>query len=438
MDISFYLKRPNAEQETTLFARISYGKEQIKYYIPLKIHPDYWNVKTQKARETKKFPESPEFNSRLGKIKSDISTCFSNYLNNNGNEIPQPDVIKELLDKELKPKKKPKPKETVKTFFEFFQELIDKTKNGGRVQPITGKPYSKATIQIYNNTLNRLKVFQDTRKRVIDFNTIDIDFYTDFTQYLSKRLKMRNETIGLSTNTIGKDIKIIKVIMNEAQERGLHNNNQYKSSKFSTVSEETDSIYLNEKELQDLAELDLSDNKTLENVRDQFLIGSYTGLRFSDFSILTPEQIKDGFIDIKVQTKTGQPIIIPIHSIVLGILEKYNGALPRSLSNPRTNDYLKQIGKKVPSLKTVISKTFTKGGLRITKNFEKWELLCTHTARRSFSTNEYLAGTPSITIMAITGHRTEKAFLRYIKLTPDEHAKLLKTMWGNRNNLKAV
>jgi hypothetical protein len=40
--------------------------------------------------------------------------------------------------------------------------------------------------------------------------------------------------------------------------------------------------------------------------------------------------------------------------------------------------------------------------------------------------------------MAITGHKTEKAFLRYIKLTPNEHAKLLKTHWDNRANLKAV
>ena len=74
----------------------------------------------------------------------------------------------------------------------------------------------------------------------------------------------------------------------------------------------------------------------------------------------------------------------------------------------------------------------------MTKDYQKWELLSSHTGRRSFATNEYLAGTPSITIKAITGHKTEEAFLRYIKLTPNEHAILLKQHWDKRNKLKAV
>jgi hypothetical protein len=68
----------------------------------------------------------------------------------------------------------------------------------------------------------------------------------------------------------------------------------------------------------------------------------------------------------------------------------------------------------------------------------KWELVTTYAARRSFATNEYLAGTPTVTIIAITGHKTEKAFLRYIKLTPNEHAKLLKQHWQQRNVLKVI
>jgi len=89
-------------------------------------------------------------------------------------------------------------------------------------------------------------------------------------------------------------------------------------------------------------------------------------------------------------------------------------------------------------LHQVSSKTITKGGVKVTNNHQKWERLTTHTARRSFATNEYLAGTPTITIMAITGHKTEKAFLKYIKLTSSEHAIMLKEQWIKRNNLKAV
>jgi hypothetical protein len=65
-------------------------------------------------------------------------------------------------------------------------------------------------------------------------------------------------------------------------------------------------------------------------------------------------------------------------------------------------------------------------------------LLTTHTARRSFATNEFLAGTPTLTIMAITGHKTEKAFLRYIKLVPSDHARLLKEHWEKRKLVEST
>lgn len=429
MEISFYLKDATAKNETPIFARISYEGYKLKYYPTEKINPKYWNKTSQRAKQTGSFKEYPEFNQRLNDICSDIRTVYRSFLKEHDNQIPEPNTFKTLLDKELK--KKIPEKDLINTLFGFFEDLIKRTENGGRVQPTTGKPYSKATIQVYRNTLNRLKEFKNIRKRPIDFNTIDLEFYSDFTEYLSKRL-------NLSTNTIGKDVKTIKTVLNEATERGINTNLQYKSRRFSTTSEQTDSIYLTEQELKEIESLDLTGNSRLENVRDLFLIGCYTGLRYSDFSIIKPEQIKDGFIEIKEQSKTGNPVVIPVHTTVKQILQKYEGQLPRSISNQKTNDYLKEIGKKIPSLKKNFSRTITKAGLKVSSNFEKWELLTTHTARRSFATNEYLNGTPTITIMAITGHRTEKAFLRYIKLTPNEHAKLLKTQWEKRNHLKAV
>lgn len=428
MEVSFYLKRPDAQNETSIFARICYEGIKTKYYISEKINPSFWNKETQRAKQTNKFREYPEFNERLNNISSDIRTIYRKYLNDNSGAIPNPDKLRQLLDQEIK-KKEPET-ERVKTFFGFFEDLITQTKSGGRVQPNTGKPYSASTIQVYNNTLNRVKAFAEKYRRKIDFKSIDIDFYTDFTEYLSKRLK-------LASNTIGKDIKTIKVVMNEATERGINTNLQYKSRKFSTTSEKTESIYLSDKELKELEKLDLSENKRLESVRDLFLIGCYTGLRFSDSSKLKPENIKDGFIEI-TQTKTGEPVVIPVHPTVKQILKKYKGELPRSITNQKTNLYLKEIGKneKLKSLKIDFTRTITKGGMKVSKKFEKWELLTTHTARRSFATNEYLNGIPTVTIMAITGHKTEKAFLRYIKLTPNEHAKLLKSHWDKRNNLK--
>jgi hypothetical protein len=434
MTISFYLKRPKADIDTAIYAILFYEGFKLKYYTPEKINPKYWNTEAQKAKQTDKFKEHPEFNLRLKNWKSDAANVYRKWINDHRGTIPNPQTLKEALDRELK-KIEPK-KEQVKTFLGFFEDIVNQTRTGARLQPKTGKPYTKATIQVYANTLNRVKEFAEKKKKAIDFEKINLEFYSDFTEYLTKTLK-------LASNTIGKDIKTIKTIMNEATERGLNTNLQYRSRKFSVTSENTDSIYLTEKEIKELEALDLSGNKRLDNVRDLFLVGCYTGLRFSDCSILTPEQIKEGFIEL-TQIKTGDPIVIPVHSTVERIMSKYNGKLPRAISNQKTNDYLKDLGQQIPEgkeepiLNGKVSKTITKGGAKVTHIYNKWELLTTHTARRSFATNEYLAGTPTITIMAITGHRTEKAFLRYIKLTPNEHAKLLKLHWQKRQGLQAV
>jgi integrase len=83
----------------------------------------------------------------------------------------------------------------------------------------------------------------------------------------------------------------------------------------------------------------------------------------------------------------------------------------------------------IAGFEETVSETITKGGIRQTVNYPKSELITTHTARRSFATNQYLAGFPATSIMKITGHRTEKAFMKYIKITPREHANKLRELW---------
>jgi integrase len=80
--------------------------------------------------------------------------------------------------------------------------------------------------------------------------------------------------------------------------------------------------------------------------------------------------------------------------------------------------------------------TFTKGGEVKKDIFKKYELITSHVARRSFATNLYLVDVPSITIMKITGHKTEKSFLRYIRITQEENAnKLLNHPFFNNHKM---
>ena len=117
------------------------------------------------------------------------------------------------------------------------------------------------------------------------------------------------------------------------------------------------------------------------------------------------------------------------------ILEKYNGELPVSISNQKFNQYIKEVCKHA-GLNSMVSKSITKGGIPRSKNYKKWELVSSHTARRSFATNLYNSGFPTISIMAVTGHKTEKAFLLYIRVTPEEHAKKLREHWQKNARLR--
>ena len=200
----------------------------------------------------------------------------------------------------------------------------------------------------------------------------------------------------------------------------------YKNKNFKTVREEVNNIYLSEEELQRMIDLDLSYNRSLERVRDLFIVGCYTGLRFSDFSELKKENIVGKTFKVKT-IKTNEWVTIPLIDIVQNIMNKYkeNGnSLPKSCVNQTMNKHLKEIGRRA-KINDSFLKVRTKGRERVEQTFCKYELITTHTARRSFATNMFKRGVPSRVIMKITGHRTERAFSTYIKVSQDENAEMM-------------
>jgi integrase len=301
----------------------------------------------------------------------------------------------------------------------FYQDFIDMTAAGGRLNSKGGVIRPDAA-KYYRRALKILKEY----KQNLDYDDITLEFYNDFISHLNSK--------GFSVNTVGDNIKKLKAVMAAAMELGYHKNNAFQGRYFNKPSEEADNIYLSMKELKEIESLDLNGTPHLDRVRDLFLIGCYTGLRFSDFSRLTPKNIADGFIEIE-QSKTGGKVVIPVHSVIKKIIQKYDG-LPPTISNQKFNTYLKDVCQLVPSLKGGESKTTTKAGRKIMVSMKKWEMVSSHTARRSFATNEYLNGTSTLTIMAVTGHKTENAFLKYIKVSRKEEAERMKQNWEKRES----
>lgn len=258
-------------------------------------------------------------------------------------------------------------------------------------------------------TVQRLLIQYANERRAgkLDFENVDFTFFNDFKTWLYAAPREH------STNYAAKVVSVLRQFMKDAQRRGYHQKTDYQN--FTITKTKTTKIILSFDELEDLYNLDLTDNYRLEKVRDLFLIGAYTGLRFSDFTRIRPEHIEtvegEEIISITTQ-KTGQMVSIPLFSIPKLLLNKYNFLAPK-MSNQKMNDYLKELGQLV-GLTGKIMVTGNKAGKRTDDVVEKWTKLTTHVARRSFATNFYMEGTPIIDLMQITGHTTERQFMQYI------------------------
>jgi len=217
-------------------------------------------------------------------------------------------------------------------------------------------------------------------------------------------------------------------MLNEATQQGHNTTTNYNS--FHVFTEETDTIYLNEAELQKLKDKDLSETPYLDRVRDWFLLLAWTGCRFSDLEKVRPTDIKGDFITFR-QQKTNTKVTIPLHDIVKEILEKYNYNLPEVISNQKFNEYIKTACQ-LAEIDSIETTTRTVGGKRVTETFKKWEHVTSHTGRRSFCTNMYKLGLPTLMIMSISGHKTEKSFLKYIKIKQNEHAEMMLKVWKDK------
>jgi integrase len=222
--------------------------------------------------------------------------------------------------------------------------------------------------------------------------------------------------------------------MGQAVDEDLTDNLKFKHRKFSYNEEPTEEIYLTEHELNKLYRFDLSSNKRLEQVRDLFIFGAWVGLRISDYSNIKPDNIKqvDGeyFIDITTQ-KTKDRVIIPCNPIVLEIFNKYEhkaNKLPDTISDQRFNLYIKEACQ--------LAGLDEKGRIPSSPDLMLWQEVSSHSARRSFCTNYYLQGFPVIDLMRISTHKTERSFLKYIRLSPQDVANRMAA--HNKKNWSAM
>ncbi|HEX8334922.1 MAG TPA: phage integrase SAM-like domain-containing protein [Segetibacter sp.] len=297
------------------------------------------------------------------------------------------------------------------------------------------KKVTKATICVYKCMKEQLQAYEEYRENKITFESFDFEFYDGFVHFLTfDYVHRRRKTVitGLKVNTIGKTIKQLRIFIKDRVRRKIIASIDL--TDFKIPEEEADAIYLTHAEIAKIYREDLSDHPHLIEYRDLFVLACLTGLRFSDFSILQPEDLRNDML-YKKQEKSDHWVVIPLRKEAKIIFsDQFKEKMP-NISNPEFNRHIKTIGK-LAGLYQTIKFSYKKGNKNIEVIKPKYDWITSHTARRSFCTNEFLAGTPVKLIMKISGHKNEKDFYKYIRVTPEEAAQKIKELWLERNDME--
>lgn len=411
--VKFFL-RTKLDKLAPVYMRITdTGGVNLIVKTSFKMVPSYWNEKKQTCKDnildTKVFTKkkAKEIEDKFTELKDKI--LFESY------DLKGPVTLDWLNETVYKYFNKDVPKN--ETLRQYIDRFYNEAKAGTRLASVgtTKRRYAYETLRSLKGTKLSFEMFEDETGRKSNFNDITIDWYNDFLAFYYKR--------GCGANYIGKHIKNLKTIMRQAREEGLHNNTEIERRSFKALSEPSESIYLTAKEVQAMYEKDLSDSPVLAKVRDVFLCGVYTAQRYSDYSRISKDMIKeeDGtkYIEL-IQQKTGEKCLIPMRPELETILSRYDYTLPKTFEQ-KINFNIKEVGKLCDIKEGIVTETY-KSGMKVKKTTPKYKLIKTHTARRTGCTLMYLAGVQPIDIMKVSGHKTEREFLKYIKVGKKETA----------------
>lgn len=319
---------------------------------------------------------------------------------------------------------------------ELIPDVIKRFLNGER--NVTGKPFWQAyneylaikiiepkTLQNYTLYKTKLQEFEKDKGYKIDYHTINTVFFELYRSYILTEK-------GLSWNTFVTAIKKLKFFMNWSLDKHYHNERGFKE--FSATDKEPTIIFLTMDELSALYHCNFKSNR-LNQVRDKFCFGCFSGLAFADLDSLTYEHINNGtltkFRKKTINTNT-KMLDIELPDQALEIIKRYQGkykALPK-ISHQRFNEYIKECCEKAGINTPTIYKDFT-GGLTTEKIEPKHKLIGSHNARKTFITNFYNSTKDMVLTKQNAGITQDKTIRRYMGTNKQMEREAMKTAFGN-------
>ncbi|MDO5655776.1 MAG: tyrosine-type recombinase/integrase [Flavobacteriaceae bacterium] len=403
MNFTFKLKYPNSKKPTLIYFRAYFvnEKKSFIYSTGEKILPIEWNPVTHQPNDLKGRTKKAENHRTINKQLNRYSDYFQEIVNrykNVGEELTI-DIVRQRFNENFKKSN------TKNDFIRIYNEFLNEKEND-----FSGNSISKSTLKRYKCNLNLLKDFQNDTKLKISLGNFNDKIYNKFLKYCIEEKKH-------SANTLHRNVGLLKTFFFWALEKNYTYNKDFVKFKRPSTFR-TDEIALNMSQVKEVYEFDFSKNKKLERVRDLFVLGCTTGLRFGNYSKISRDDIHGNFIrviDLKSKSKN---LAIPLNTISKEILQKYDFNLP-NISNQKMNKYIKEVFK-IIGFDDDIKKTMKYGDELIETKSLFYERISSHTARRSFITIMKNKRVPDKVIMSYTGHKSLEVFNNYYRPSEDD------------------
>ncbi|SDX68050.1 site-specific integrase [Hymenobacter psychrophilus] len=386
----YYLTDPQTESTTAIYAACYLNGKRKKLYTPLSVSPIQWDSKAQQFR--KNFTSFSDANKLLRRLIDELDAHhFAMAAKGQATTIDSlHGIIVRVLTGAV-----PEPV----TFVDHINNWLESSK----------RDMKPSTVKGYVTFRNHLVAFSKAKHYKLEFSTLDVAFSETFKNYLLK-------TVNLTNTSVNNVIKNLKVFLSVTHSQGLHEF-QYHTRFRKLDRIEPEVVYLTTDEKAAIANLNLDYILRWERTRDVFVFECETGLRFSDVAALRPDQVHKDHL-ILVTQKTEDLLKIPLSPLAQSILKKYAGKQAKALpvkTNQKTNADLKQIAK-LAKLEAHTSTSKLRGKDKVITVQPKWQLVCTHTARRTFVTLALQGGMRPEVVMRITGHKNIKTLFSYLKI----------------------
>ena len=410
MQVSFHLRKDKLTKEGKCPVRMLISIEGVKVFKVISgvsVKSNQWDLKKERIkapRKTEEYNFYIEHNKKIDYYEIKIKELFRYILLN---EIP---VSKDYINAQIKSDFK---RIVIKCeFFSCYEEFIE----------VHSSTRALNTLKSYRTALNFVKDFQESKGFQVRFDSLGINFFEEFRNYAFEDREVLN-------NYFAKLIATLKTFMRWASDKGYHESIDY--LKFKASEQEIEVVYLTMDELMKLYNHEFKSHK-LEKVRDVYCFGAFTGLRYSDLKNLKASNIFENHISMTIKKTQTVSHKVPLNNFSKSILEKYIDTIFEpipQISDVKFNKYIKECCAKA-QINDPVTITRYIGQKRMDKTVPKYELVTSHTARKTFVTNSLVLGMKEMVVRNITGHKKETSFKRYVKIAEDLKQSEMDNTWN--------